>query len=152
MKFKDISVPVKANSKRVGRGIGSGRGKTAGRGTKGQKARTGHKLRLGFEGGQNSLMKRLPKNRGFDSRRPRSQLVHSDQLNRFPANTTVTRERLHKAGLIKNLATPVKIVLREPLKHKLTVEGIKFSRSLSQRLAAVPVPGEITAKTTKASQ
>jgi large subunit ribosomal protein L15 len=46
--------------KRVGRGTGSGLGKTAGRGHKGQKARTGGEIGF-FEGGQTSLLRRLPK-------------------------------------------------------------------------------------------
>jgi len=53
----------KQSSKRLGRGIGSGKGKTAGKGHKGQKARKGISIRW-FEGGQTSLIKRLPK-RGF---------------------------------------------------------------------------------------
>ena len=51
------------NSKRVGRGIGSGRGKTSGSGHKGQKARSGVSIN-GFEGGQMPIHRRLPK-RGF---------------------------------------------------------------------------------------
>ena len=42
-------------SKRIGRGHGSGQGKTAGKGHKGQKARAGHGMRPGFEGGQMPL-------------------------------------------------------------------------------------------------
>lgn len=49
----------------VGRGIGSGKGKTAGRGVKGQKARSGVTIK-GFEGGQMSLLRRMPK-RGFNN-------------------------------------------------------------------------------------
>ena len=51
-------------SKRVGRGIGSGTGKTSGKGHKGQNARSGGGVRPGFEGGQMPLYRRLPK-RGF---------------------------------------------------------------------------------------
>ena len=53
------------NSKRVGRGMGSGTGKTAGRGHKGQKSRSGVAIKS-FEGGQMPLYRRLPK-RGFKS-------------------------------------------------------------------------------------
>lgn len=53
----------KKNSKRVGRGAGSGLGRTAGRGFKGQKSRSGVSIN-GFEGGQMPLYRRLPK-RGF---------------------------------------------------------------------------------------
>jgi len=47
----------------VGRGIGCTKGKTCGRGVKGQKARSGVTIK-GFEGGQMSLLRRMPK-RGF---------------------------------------------------------------------------------------
>jgi large subunit ribosomal protein L15 len=50
--------------KRVGRGISAGGGKTAGRGTKGQKSRSGHNIPKRFEGGQSSLLQRLPKMHG----------------------------------------------------------------------------------------
>jgi large subunit ribosomal protein L15 len=49
----------------VGRGIGCGKGKTCGRGVKGQKARSGVSIK-GFEGGQMSLLRRMPK-RGFNN-------------------------------------------------------------------------------------
>lgn len=49
----------------VGRGIGSGKGKTCGRGVKGQKARSGVAIK-GFEGGQQPLIRRMPK-RGFNN-------------------------------------------------------------------------------------
>ncbi len=53
------------NTKRKGRGIGSGKGKTCGVGQKGQKARSGVAIK-GYEGGQMPLYKRLPK-RGFSN-------------------------------------------------------------------------------------
>ena len=56
------------DSKRVGRGIGSGLGKTGGRGHKGQKSRSGGFHKVGFEGGQMPLQRRLPKV-GFISRK-----------------------------------------------------------------------------------
>ena len=64
MKLNKIIIPKKAISKRkiVGRGIGSGRGKTCTYGQKGQWARSGRsKFTLGFEGGQTTLYRRLPK-------------------------------------------------------------------------------------------
>ncbi len=71
MKFNELNMTAKKSKKRVGRGIAAGHGKTAGRGTKGQNARTGG-VRPGFEGGQNPLMQRFPKLRGFTiSHRPR---------------------------------------------------------------------------------
>src|SRR5664280_2425444 len=50
------------NTKRLGRGKGSGQGKTAGRGHKGFNARSGGGVRPGYEGGQMPLYRRLVKN------------------------------------------------------------------------------------------
>ena len=60
------AVGAKKESRRIGRGIGSGFGKTGGRGHKGQHSRSGATHRVGFEGGQMPLQRRLPK-RGFKS-------------------------------------------------------------------------------------
>ena len=49
------------NSKRVGRGYGSGKGRTSTRGHKGAKARSGYSRKIGFEGGQMPLQRRVPK-------------------------------------------------------------------------------------------
>ena len=49
------------NSKRVGRGQGSGKGGTSTKGHKGQKSRSGYSEKIGFEGGQMPLQRRLPK-------------------------------------------------------------------------------------------
>ena len=71
MKINDLksSLSSTKNSKRVGRGAGSGSGKTAGRGSKGQKSRSGVSIN-GFEGGQMPLYRRLPK-RGFNNPFPK---------------------------------------------------------------------------------
>ena len=63
MKLENIKPAAGAtkNTKRVGRGQGSGKGGTATRGTKGAKARSGYEHKIGFEGGQMPLQRRLPK-------------------------------------------------------------------------------------------
>ncbi|MBQ8061761.1 MAG: 50S ribosomal protein L15 [Bacteroidales bacterium] len=63
MKLSELK-PAKGathNSKRLGRGQGSGKGGTATRGTKGAQARAGYEHKIGFEGGQMPLQRRLPK-------------------------------------------------------------------------------------------
>ena len=63
MKLENM-MPAKGathNSKRVGRGQGSGKGGTATRGTKGAQARAGYEHKIGFEGGQMPIQRRLPK-------------------------------------------------------------------------------------------
>ena len=59
------SIKTSKLSKRVGRGSGSGKGKTSTRGHKGYKARSGSSARIKFEGGQNPLIARIPKLKGF---------------------------------------------------------------------------------------
>lgn len=49
------------NSKRVGRGEGSGKGGTAKKGNKGAQSRAGYSRKSGFEGGQMPLQRRVPK-------------------------------------------------------------------------------------------
>ena len=54
LKLNNLSSPKGAhrNTKRIGRGQGSGQGTQAGKGHKGQKARAGGGVRPGVEGGQ----------------------------------------------------------------------------------------------------
>jgi large subunit ribosomal protein L15 len=54
-----------AEPRRRGRGIGAGRGKTSGRGQKGQGSRSGGTKGARFEGGQQPLVRHLPKLGGF---------------------------------------------------------------------------------------
>lgn len=63
MKLHELSPAAGSakETKRKGRGVGSGNGKTAGKGHKGQKARSGGGVRPGFEGGQMPLQRRVPK-------------------------------------------------------------------------------------------
>src|SRR3954470_5657029 len=80
------------DTKRLGRGIGSGTGKTAGKGHKGSKARAGHHGPGGgkphFEGGQMPLHRRLPK-RGFTNPfREESNVIRLDQLSTVQGEVT----------------------------------------------------------------
>lgn len=63
MKLENLK-PAKGathNSKRLGRGQGSGKGSTSTRGTKGAQARAGYEHKIGFEGGQMPIQRRVPK-------------------------------------------------------------------------------------------
>src|SRR5213593_4227777 len=94
--------------KRIGRGPGSGHGKTATAGNKGQLSRSGRKQYFGFEGGQNPLHRRVPK-RGFTNLfRQEYAVVNVGALNVLDGE--ITPERLVKEGLVKGLATSVKIL------------------------------------------
>lgn len=120
---------ARRNSKRIGRGHGSGWGKTAGKGSKGQNARSGGGVALGFEGGQTPIWRRLPK-RGFTNfTRKEFSIVNIELLNRFEDGTEVTPELLKQAGLVRKELDGVKILGVGELKKKLTVKANKFSKS-----------------------
>lgn len=113
----------KKQSKRLGRGIGSGKGKTCGRGHKGQRARAGGYHKVGFEGGQMPLQRRIPKS-GFKSAqavlREEIYLSHLEKL----ATDVVDMSTLLEAGIIRNNTKDVKIVASGTLTKAVTVKGI----------------------------
>ncbi|HEU5187471.1 MAG TPA: 50S ribosomal protein L15 [Candidatus Saccharimonadales bacterium] len=121
MKFHELKVDAKKSEKRVGRGISAGQGKTAGRGTKGQKARTGKKLRATFAGGSGTIVRRVPKHRGFKSIHVPAQVVYTGDLEVL-AGKTADNHSLFEAGLIATPYHVVKIITRGELKAKVTVK------------------------------
>lgn len=122
MKLETLFGLINKDTKRVGRGIGSGKGKTAGRGTKGQLSRTGKKLRPGFEGGQLPLVQRVPKRPGFKSLSKKAVTIPLDKLNQIKAGTKVTAEVLVKEGFIDNERTKFKIVASTKYTNNLIIE------------------------------
>ncbi len=114
------------NTKRLGRGRGSGKGGTSGKGDKGQKARKSGNIRRGFEGGQMPVHRRSPKF-GFKNTlfTTRYEVVNLGQLEKMSGE--VTPESLKAAGLIKY--GPVKILGQGTLTKNLTVKVHKFSES-----------------------
>lgn len=131
-------------ARRVGRGISAGQGKTAGRGTKGQLSRAGANSNIPrtFEGGSTSLIQRLPKLKGFKSRRLKPvTLSYTRLVSVFEENETVDLASLIEKGLIKakESSQGVKIVGGQmPAQKKLTFSkedsGLKFSNQLSSKL------------------
>lgn len=131
MKLNELKYTEDArrNSKRIGRGHGSGWGKTAGKGSKGQNARSGGGVALGFEGGQTPIWRRLPK-RGFTNfTRKEYSIVNVELLNRFEDGAEITPELLKQAGLVRKELDGVKILGVGELEKKLTVKANKFSKS-----------------------
>src|SRR3990167_1803832 len=125
----------KKQSKRLGRGIGSGKGKTCGRGHKGQKARAGGFHKLGFEGGQVPLQRRLPKF-GFHSQKAlfREELWLSD-LNRIEGQQ-VDMAVLKTAGLIKANTKQVKIIASGTLARPFVIRGIPLTAGAKKAVEA----------------
>ena len=141
MKLNSIGIKIFKNSKRVGRGIGSGKGKTAGRGVKGQKARSGVAVKS-FEGGQMPLFRRLPK-RGFNAIQNRannlvinlrdiSSLIDKKKIN--------TVEKIDLSSLLfskdkKNSKyVKVKILGTGEIKHKVNLLAHSFSQSAKSKI------------------
>jgi large subunit ribosomal protein L15 len=115
------------NTKRVGRGIGSGKGKTAGRGVKGQKARSGVAIK-GFEGGQMPLHRRLPK-RGFKNIFAKKfnevglgRIQQAIDAGKLDGKAAVTAETLKAAGVIKRTRDGVRLLSNGELKASVTFE------------------------------
>jgi len=136
MKLNNIqaSAGQRRNRKRLGCGIGTGHGKTGGRGHKGQKSRSGGGVMRGFEGGQMSLIRRLPK-RGFTPlSRNTFQLVNVGQLNNFEAGSTVDAAALYAAGLIRNAVDPVKLLASGDCEVKVTVSVAKTSAAATAKV------------------
>lgn len=120
MKFHELNVKSTPARRRVGRGISAGQGKTAGRGTKGQKSRTGSSRRPGFEGGQNPLMQRLPKLRGFTPHSVRTEHVTTGEVQTLSG--TVDNFAVFDAGFVTSPYVPVKLVLKGEVSKKLSVK------------------------------
>ncbi len=124
------------DTKRIGRGQGSGQGTQAGKGHKGQKARSGGGVRPGFEGGAMPLYMRLPK-RGFSNAPFRTVYaeVALEQIEKKFDSGEVTRETLLEKGLLKgiNKRRPIKILANGKLSKSLTFVNIdKFSKSATE--------------------
>lgn len=138
MRMNEIGSPVGAhrNTKRRGRGCGSGHGKNACRGRKGAKKRSGRTTRPGFEGGQMQLVRRIPK-RGFNVPfKNYYQVVNVESLNRFRENSTIGPKELKAAGLIGSEIEQIKILGDGSLKKALTVKAHKVSETAKKKLTA----------------
>lgn len=97
------------NTKRVGRGQGSGMGKTSTRGQKGQKSRSGYKIKRHFEGGQMPLQKRTPK-LGFFSRVSKPYSINVDKITQVAELSEITMESIKSVFKLAKTVTRVKLI------------------------------------------
>ncbi|WP_347922581.1 50S ribosomal protein L15 [Pontimicrobium sp. SW4] len=137
--LKPAEGSVNNNSKRVGRGQGSGKGGTATRGHKGAKSRSGYSRKLGFEGGQMPLQRRVPKFGFTNINRKEYQGINLDTLQQMVDDKKIkgtvdldTFAAFRLAG--KNEL--VKILGRGELKAKLKVSAHKFTASAKAAIEA----------------
>ncbi|MGP1930645.1 MAG: 50S ribosomal protein L15 [Arsenophonus sp. ET-YP4-MAG3] len=118
---------AKHTPKRVGRGVGSGLGKTGGRGHKGQKSRSGGSIRRGFEGGQMSLYRRLPKF-GFISRKAITTAeVRLSDFSKVKGNI-IDLNVLKLANIIGIQIKYAKVILSGEINHPITIRGLRVTK------------------------
>ena len=115
-------------TKRLGRGQGSGLGKTAGRGGKGQTARTGSHEKRGFEGGQQPIQRRLPKE-GFTSKFEKPYVINVDKIEAIKDLSEITIESIKSVHKISNSVKKIKLigVGAKALASKIKDENVKSS-------------------------
>ena len=131
------------DSKRKGRGHGSGNGKTAGHGHKGQNARSGGGVRIGFEGGQMPIYRRLPK-RGFTNIFAKQYAeVKVSELNKFEDGAVVDANALIEMGIISKALDGVKVLGNGELTKKITVKAAKFTASAASKIEAAGGKAEV---------
>ena len=131
-----IKAPYGANTKKtiVGRGASS-KGRTSGRGSNGQNSRSGGGVRPGFEGGQTSLARRMPK-RGFNNIFATEYTVVNvaDLEARFENGAVIDTEALIEAGLVTKVLDGVKILGNGEVTKNFTVKAAKFSESAKAKI------------------
>ena len=125
--------------RRIGRGPGSGLGGTSTRGHKGAKARSGYKKKIGFEGGQMTLQRRVPKF-GFKNINHKEYLaVNLSSIQKLAESKNLTKigiEELKAAGLV-NGNVLVKVLGNGELTAKVEVTANAFSKSAEEAIKAV---------------
>jgi large subunit ribosomal protein L15 len=126
------------NSKRLGRGQGSGKGGTSTRGHKGAKSRSGYSRKIGFEGGQMPLQRRVPKSGFKNINRVEYKGINISTLQTLAEKHNIDKidfEALVMAGLVSKNAL-VKILGKGTLERKLEVHAHAFSKSAIEAIEA----------------
>ncbi|AQW85369.1 50S ribosomal protein L15 [Campylobacter pinnipediorum subsp. caledonicus] len=96
-------------TKRLGRGQGSGQGKTAGKGHKGQRARKGYNEKRGFEGGQQPLQRRLPKV-GFTSKIEKPYAINVEKITAIKELSEITIASIASVHKISKSVNKIKLI------------------------------------------
>ncbi len=142
MKNPRPAAGARKNTKRIGRGYGSGHGKTSTRGAKGAGSRYGNKAKIGFEGGQMPMARIMPKF-GFTSpfrveyaEVNVSRLEEAVQAGKISKGATVTPATLRAVGIINGGHAPVKILGDGALTVSLTVQAHKVTKGAVAKIEA----------------
>ena len=124
--------------KRIGRGQGSGRGGPSTKGHKGQKAQAGYNHKRGFEGGQTTLTRRLPKFGFTNPTRVEYKGINLDAIQTLAEEkklTEITPEVLYNNGLISK-KDRLKVLGRGEIKGALTITAHAFSATAKAAIEA----------------
>ena len=126
----------KKKKRRVGRGPGSGRGKTSGRGHKGQLSRAGGGKGPGFEGGQMTYVRRLPK-RGFSNAQFKKDvsIINLRTLSQLDEKE-ITPDVLKEKGVVDKKAHMVKVLGTGTVEKAYTVHANSFSKKAQDKIEA----------------
>jgi len=122
------------NTKRLGRGPGTGWGRTSGRGNKGAGQRSGHKNRAWFEGGQMPILRRLPK-RGFSNYgfRKEFQIVNLSTLELLD-KSKIDANILAENGIVKSAFEPIKILGNGDITKSIEITASAFSKTSIEKI------------------
>lgn len=124
------------NRRRVGRGQGSGWGCTAGRGNKGAKSRSGYSRRMGFEGGQTSLVRRIPKF-GFTNGafKKKVAIINVGELESLDLKE-ITRNDFLGLGILPTKKDYIKLLSVGEIKNAITLTVDKASKKAIEKVEA----------------
>ena len=124
------------NTKRLGRGQGSGKGGTSTRGTKGAQARPGYEHKVGFEGGQMPIQRRLPKFGFNNPNRVEYKAINVSVLQSLYEKKGVkdiTLESMIEFGLVSSKDL-VKVLGNGELTAQINVTAHAFSKSAKAKI------------------
>ena len=141
---------ARADTKRVGRGMGSGYGKTSGRGNKGQKSRSGSRKQATFQGGQMPILRRFPKfgfNNPFAKEYATINLGDIEKFiasGKIDAKSPITIDTLMAAKIINRKMSGLKVLAKGEIKSSVNIIADKWSKTAEA--AIVKAGGTITNK------
>lgn len=122
------------DTKRRGRGPGTGLGRTGGRGEKGYHSRSGSKQRSWFEGGQMPLQRRLPR-RGFSNSmfKKSFQVVNLTAIEKLK-DKDIDGQVMQDNGLVRSALQPIKILANGDILRKVNVTASAFSATAKEKI------------------
>ena len=122
------------DTKRRGRGHGTGLGRTGGRGEKGYHSRSGSKQLSWFEGGQMPLQRRLPR-RGFSNSmfKKSFQVVNLTAIEKLK-DKDIDGQVMQANGLVRSALQPIKILANGDISRKVNVTASAFSATAKEKI------------------